>query len=42
MKNKRKNINLQVYDVEFDVTINTQETELYRKAAQYITNRYES
>ena len=40
IKNRRKQIKLVIYDVEFEVTINTQEVELYRKAAQYVTNRY--
>ena len=38
--NKRQQIKLVIYDVEFEVTVNMQEVELYRKAAQYITNRY--
>lgn len=40
IKNKRKKIKVQVYDMELEVTINTQETKLYRKAAQYATDRY--
>lgn len=40
MKNKRKKIRLSIYDVDAEITINIQETGLYRKAASYVTNRY--
>lgn len=38
--NSRKTIWLPIYDVEFEITINIQEKDLYLKAAQYVTNRY--